>query len=717
MTAVGPGSDGPARPGLRAAPALGIVQHGHQYLITNGYDNREGISEIVDAFTTVLALHLRYDVPLNLHLSGTLIEAIAWHDPEFFGWVRALHREGLLEFIGSAYSQNIMATSSAGHNARQIDEALRLYQRHLGIEPEDVRGFWVPERVWDTRLLAPLLRRDDLLNGGYDYVLLDDRLAYPLSGERSRREFDAGSAPSLGRHSGESGEPSGNGSRDHLTPWRIEGGEGLVAVPFSSDLRYSVPPHHPSQMAGVAATLRRADRAGSGAIAVYADDLEKSSGVGPWTGRPWTRPEVDAYERLLEWVATSGEAAATRLSPWLRAHPPSCSRPVDRGTFFELAHLMGAGEDYRTWWDDPEWAPYRTLLERAEGALAGLAPGDPGADPLTDAGSLAELGWKQLMAASYETGWHQVEAGGVPSPAPWAKAVTAHARSVFVIAAAAAWQRSVVDRASSRVDPAAGRALRIEVTDLDDDGEPEVILANRSLFAVVSPRHGGRLVYLFDLAGPGRLVVGNPADDWNWQEEANQFMRVPRNHPGGFADVGHENDAWQVDAVWSGDDGVFVQLLNVEPGSSIAGATKTFHLAGDRPVLGASYHLPDVPERFLVDFALSPDYLSLLRQGRAAVRPMGINGTRGWRSGPSAVWLRLPGNQPVLWDRPLPDCGHAFMLRVAAWRASFSFELGLTARLAFPGEATDSDDAEVRRLTLVPAAADPAATGSEGLGR
>ena len=692
-----------------SVPALALVQHGHQYLITDGYENREGISEVLNGYTAVLALHLRYGVPLNLHLSGTLMEAVAWHAPDFFGWVRALHREGLLEVIGSTYSQNIMPLSSPEQNVRQIQESLWLIGRHLGIEPEEVRGFWVPERVW-TGTLVETLTDERLANGGYRYILLDDRFAYPVMGRgaSARHEFDLGAAPLAGRPA-----PDGRAGMDaHLAPWVVDGGNGLVAVPISSTLRYCIPPHRPDQMEGLIETVRANGRRRPGGLTVYADDLEKSSGLGPWTGRTWTRPEVDAYERALQWVAESGAAAPTLLTPWLAANPPGDVRPVEPGTFFELAHHMGAGEEYRGWWEDPAWEPYRSVLEECEAVLADLPEGEEG--------SLADLAWKQLMAAFYETAWHEVEADGVCRPAPWARALAAHARSVFVIAAAAAWQVGIPDDAGPDDPMLAVDSFEVSIVDIDRDGEDEVVLANSTLFAVLSPRQGGRLVYLFHLEGPGRLVIGNPADDWNWQEEANQFMRVPRNHPGAFSDVGYEHDAYRVEQAGSGRDGAFAVLVNQEPGSALAGASKTFRLPAHGHRIEVSYQLPETPERLLIDVALSPDYLTLLRGGRQRIGAFGSNGTRGWRCGPVAVWIRLPADQPLLWERPSrPECGHGMLLTVAAWRSSFSFELGLATQ-AQPRQSTGAGDGgptEVRRLTLIPEHTEPAATAIEGRGK
>ena len=51
-------------------------------------------------FAWILDLHRRYNVPANLHLSGTLIEAIAWHQPDFLLQVRELIDSGLIEVVG-----------------------------------------------------------------------------------------------------------------------------------------------------------------------------------------------------------------------------------------------------------------------------------------------------------------------------------------------------------------------------------------------------------------------------------------------------------------------------------------------------------------------------------------------------------------------------------------------------------------------------------------
>lgn len=423
MIRVGLRVRGGGRRGEKAVP-MAIVQHGQQYLITDGYEGREGLSEILEAFAAVFALHLRYAVPFHLHLSGTLIEAIAWHSPRFFEWIRVLRRRGLLELIGSAYAQNIMPLSSAEHNLRQLVEALRLYRRHLGVEPLEVQGFWVPERVWDTGKLAPLLRDQRLPNGGYRYVLLDDRLVYPLgdSYEGSQRQrFDATSAPA--RVPG--GEPPrtqswaefGDGS--HLEPYWIEGADALAVLPISGELRYCLPPLSDARWAHLQETLQAMAARCPGPIAVYGDDLEKTAAVGPWGASPWHKERLRPYEKFLACLREEPSVRPVLISAWLADHPPQRWRPVDRGTYYDLACTMGAGEDYGRWCLSPGWQPYRESLAEAEVHL--LQSGPLAQTPI------GELAWKHYMACSYETGWHVLEEGG-PQPAPWSRALASHAR-------------------------------------------------------------------------------------------------------------------------------------------------------------------------------------------------------------------------------------------------------------------------------------------------
>src|ERR671931_1586517 len=228
---------------------LAIVHHGNQYVIADAYSDRQGMTDILGlrgpashpaGILPLLRMHLEYRIPLNLHMSGTLIEALAWHCPQSFTFIKELDRAGLLEIVGSTFSQNVMPFFEDRLNLRQINDELTLLRRHLGWDPARVKVFWVPERVWDTDRQAPLLRSTSLLNGGYRYVLLDDRLLYPWGGQYAgspRERFDRERPRDL----------------EAYMPWEVAGSGGLVVLPISRDPRYALSPatgRDPHDLAG-----------------------------------------------------------------------------------------------------------------------------------------------------------------------------------------------------------------------------------------------------------------------------------------------------------------------------------------------------------------------------------------------------------------------------------------------------------------------------------
>jgi len=114
---------------------LALVHHANQYVITNGYSDRQGMNDILGlsnpiwgpsvhrtGFLPLLQMHLDYNVALNLHLSGTLMETLVWHYPESFSLIKRLINERLLEIVGSTFSQNVMPLFSDDYNLRQIKE-------------------------------------------------------------------------------------------------------------------------------------------------------------------------------------------------------------------------------------------------------------------------------------------------------------------------------------------------------------------------------------------------------------------------------------------------------------------------------------------------------------------------------------------------------------------------------------------------------------------
>lgn len=614
--------------------SFALVHHANQFLITDGYDNRQGITEIVEGYSRLLRLHEKYRIPCNLHLSGTLVETIAWHAPWFFDQVKDLKQKGLVALIGGTYSENVMTQFSPRFNQHQLEEYLWLAERHLGCEPTSLKIAWVPERVWNTGTLSPVLTNPELANGGYQYVLLDDRLLYsagPDYASSPRARFDeTGPYGAVGTYGGNHEEQFAGqvAPAETSTVYRIKNGHGLVMIPISANIRYWVPPGADHQWQGLKDTIQaRLQDGDENTLLVYADDMEKTAGIAGWDSGA-----LERYEAFLGWMAERQEVNAVLLPDWLENHPAQPGREIEPGTFYEIAQEWKAGENYRGWSENPEWQPYRDLLDQEQALL--IAAELRGNDK-----SLLMLAQKHLMASAYETAWHDPAENG-RAPAGWARALGRHASSGSVIVAAANW--------FSRGNPKPG----VAVVDIDGDGENEVVLYNENLYAVLSPLHGGRLIYLFARGRQGgAMLIGNPTDDWNFLEKLNDYMQMPPNHPGALVDQGFEGDRYQA-AISVSNTSAGVIMTNEQAGSRLAGTRKQVVLDANATHLTVCYEMPPDFKELVMRACLSPDYYQLLREGQENLQPEFGRFWQGYRNKDVTTWLGIPADEKLNWIYP-----------------------------------------------------------------
>jgi starch synthase len=218
--------------------------------------------------------------------------------------------------------------------------------------------------------------------------------------------------------------------------------------------------------------------------------------------------------------------------------------------------------------------------------------------------------------------------------------------------------------------------------DIDNDGEPEIVLRNQALFVVVTPAYGGRIVAMYSVAGEcGAMVVGNPCDDWNWMEELNRYMDVPRNHPGALADVGFEHDRYEAEIVEENGSSVLVRLTNVQEDSRALGLIKEFELQARSASIQVRYHMPPALLSLETEFALSPDYLQLLRSGTLSLETIADGEVRGCRAGGVTVWVSP--KTAAAYAVPYQErCGHASILRLRGDGPEICLELGVTCTAA-----------------------------------
>ena len=220
----------------------------------------------------------------------------------------------------------------------------------------------------------------------------------------------------------------------------------------------------------------------------------------------------------------------------------------------ELMNEFEASETYDNWYVIPAIIPIDNNMPGLKADVQELT--SYGADP-----ALADLAWKVLLATSWQTAWHTPKTGAhgdsnsEDGPSPWIRATANHFRLATIMAEAAYWMKHK------------DRYAHAYHQDIDGDDNIELVIKNNALFAVFSPKTGGRLVYLFSIGGSsGRLVVGNPIDDWNLLEGLHEYMDSPPNHPGAFSDVGYEHDNYDAMIECSEGSEISVRLRNTQKG-------------------------------------------------------------------------------------------------------------------------------------------------------
>jgi hypothetical protein len=620
------------------------------------------MSRVCAGYLDVLELHRRYGVPLSLHLSGTLLEGMLWHQADRFDRIRRLVRGAGFGLVGGTYSEPIMPTLSPAMNRLQLATMAELLTEHFRVDAARVRTAWLPERVWAPELHDAFT--DPTLRGGpYDRVLVDDRL---LAAERTTL---TGPFQWKDRQRPPEYHP-GMIELDSLRPRTVlAGGRRLTMVPICSYLRYLFPPRSRRQwdfLRRMLADLAERSDAGEPALLVFADDMERAAGVGGW------EPAIAEYERLLDWLAGNEFVELVDLDDWLDRHDFAERGPVPAGSYHELEVDWGAHADFTGWSADPQWLPYAELLTSVETSIATaerrLAWQHGGDDLLV-------LARRLLMLGQHETAWRDPvdhgpvdaadESGGVDAAdesggadaadesggaepqrhlAPWVRATAAHAALARPLVAAAYWAAD------------GGCAPYAELIDIDGDGETELVLADDRTWCVVSPRRGARLTLMChrDRAGCP-VVVGNPADHWNFQEELHRFMDEPAAHPGALTIRDDPHQEWIARPTVYRPEGVVVDLYRPGAGEW----SRRYALLFGIP--GLVVCLRDMEPGSVVDNLLTPDYLRALTRGERGV-PFGGRCYVGRRHENRSSWVGFDPRQAAVTGGARTPAGHGHLV-------------------------------------------------------
>jgi hypothetical protein len=161
----------------RCAPLAVVLDGSETMLGTAGFES--SVNTVADGWRIALEAHEQLGVPVTARLTGAFVEAIAWQAPELLDRMRSLVAGQLLELVGTTYIDAPLLHATADLARLQLTEGLRILEHHLGVDAAALTAAWVPRCAWRTEVVAPFLTDADLPNGGFDWVLLDDRSLVP----------------------------------------------------------------------------------------------------------------------------------------------------------------------------------------------------------------------------------------------------------------------------------------------------------------------------------------------------------------------------------------------------------------------------------------------------------------------------------------------------------------------------------------------------------
>ena len=119
-----------------------------------------------DSYRPFLDVFERYEsLKISLHVSGSLMEWLDAHHPEYVDRLARLVEQGRVEMLGGAFYEPILALIPGRDRVGQIRSYTRWLQNRMGAT---VRGMWIPERVWEQNFTR------DLVDAGIEYTVLDD---------------------------------------------------------------------------------------------------------------------------------------------------------------------------------------------------------------------------------------------------------------------------------------------------------------------------------------------------------------------------------------------------------------------------------------------------------------------------------------------------------------------------------------------------------------
>lgn len=439
---------------------LCLALHNHQPV-----GNFDGVFEQAyeDSYRPFLDVFEPFDnLRISLHTSGPLMEWLDRHHPEYIDRLAHLVKAGRIEIIGGAFYESILPMIPSRDRIGQISSYTNWLSNRLGA---DIRGMWMPERVWEQNLTS------DLVRAGIDYTILDD-FHFKNAGL----------------------------DQDELNGYFVTEDDGHVlrVFPGSEQLRYLIPFADPQQTIDYLGSVNERH---PNSVVVFGDDGEK---FGTWPNTKqhvyndgWLRRFFEAVSANEHWIRTSTMTEALEATqPVGKVYIPEGSYremtewalPVKKQLEYE--HVSHEMEHDDRWPQIQQfvrggyWRNFKTKYPETDEMYSRMMIVSQRLDSLRAQGVRGEImdaAQRELYRGQCNCAYWHGAFGGIYLP---------HLRNAIF---------NHLIAADNLLDQAMGKdsnSLDAEAFDFNLDGLPEVLLTNAKLNCFVSPQKGGHLYEL-----------------------------------------------------------------------------------------------------------------------------------------------------------------------------------------------------------------------------
>ncbi|MGE3409533.1 MAG: alpha-amylase/4-alpha-glucanotransferase domain-containing protein [Pirellulales bacterium] len=446
---------------------LVLALHNHQPV-----GNFDGVIEQAyqESYKPFLDVFDRYpSIPIALHTSGCLMEWLDAHHPDYLDRLGEHVANGRMEIIGGAFYEAILPMIPPRDRVGQIQSYTRWLNKRLGA---NVRGMWMPERVWEQSLVSDLAQAD------IQYTLLDD-FHFKNAGL----------------------------TENQLHSYFVSEDDGrLVSIfPGSERLRYLIPFGQPQDTVEY---LRWIASEHPGSVVVFGDDGEKF-GVWPETHKHcyidgWLTRFFDALAANQDWIRICTLAdAVDNVAPNGKVYLPDSSYREMTEWSLPAEQLVRYEHVRREMEHDPRWPSLAQFVRG--GCWRNFKVKYPEADEMYTrmmlvsqrlhkaseahvqangnghVSSLLEAARTELYRGQCNCSYWHGAFGGIYLP---------HLRNAVYNHLIAA--DNLLDRAAGRDQP----WVEAAVGDFNLDARQEVLLQNDKLVSLFAPVQGGQMYEL-----------------------------------------------------------------------------------------------------------------------------------------------------------------------------------------------------------------------------